>query len=248
MTEPALRIGFAAEGPTDVRVGPGLGDKVIQHGRDWIAEELLSSYRVWAGLEGEPFFDLHLAMRRARDAGLRVHGHIGGLPRSADAGMCLAVLRLFADLPAEQRPQLVVILRDLDQQSDDRRQGALQAKSAYDWPFDVVFAHPDPEIEAWILVGWVPRDEQEHRRLASLRAELGHDPTTAPERLTASTHGARRDIKRVLDGLDVAGDAEQRLFAQTLEVLRERGQTCGLTDYLARLAEVFDRHLGHARD
>lgn len=108
----------------------------------------------------------------------------------------------------------------------------------------ICLALPHPELEAWILNGFEPQDEQERAQLEALTAELGFDPTTSPERLKPGRvhrpddgEPIKRSTKRVLAAL-IAEDDERRLSCwqkTSLETLRERGQNSGLCAFFAEL-------------
>jgi len=99
-----------------------------------------------------------------------------------------------------------------------------------------------------VLAGFAPRDAAERERLTLLRQELGQDPCTASSQITASSHGAKRDIKRVLRLLtegDLAREAE--CWQSTpLSDLRQRGHTNGLAAYLDELVHRIVPLLGSA--
>jgi hypothetical protein len=66
---------------------------------------------------------------------------------------------------------IVVLARDLDGYPN-RRAGLEQVCTGLSWPFAIVAATPEPEIEGWIVSGFVPRNEGEQRSLEQLRHEL----------------------------------------------------------------------------
>jgi hypothetical protein len=100
--------------------------------------------------------------------------------------------------------------------------------------------------ECWILAGFEPRDDAERALLDRERRNLGFDPRSSGEQLTASESGARRDAKRVLAAL-TGGDRDREdacLEEPALAVLEQRGATTGLASYLReveeRLVPLFD--------
>ena len=115
-----------------------------------------------------------------------------------------------------------------------RRCGEVAAAGA-----DFVVGLARPKREAWVLAGFEPESEDERERLKTLGQELGFDPTRKPERLDAGDETAKRSAKRALKSLS-GGDHEREAscWRETpLEVLRERGQACGLAAFLSEVDE-----------
>ena len=61
--------------------------------------------------------------------------------------MWRSVLMLFCR--SEPRPDAVLLVRDLDGYAD-RRAGIEQVRAGFSWPFVVLAATPQPEIEAYL--------------------------------------------------------------------------------------------------
>ena len=118
----------------------------------------------------------------------------------------------------------VLLIRDCDDQPE-RRRGLAQASTrepGHAWPFHVVIGLAHPKREAWVLAGFEPRDPDEHARLTTLRSELGHDPCTSSDQLTARTPGSKRDAKRVVAYCThpvLSGAAIERLNSSDLDEL-----------------------------
>lgn len=101
---------------------------------------------------------------------------------------------------------------------------------------DIAIGVAAPEHEAWVLAGFVARDEAERQALESARKRLGFDPCIYGERLTSKRESDPKDAKRVLR--EVCADPERRraLLAEAdLELLRARGIAIGLTAFLEEL-------------
>jgi hypothetical protein len=157
---------------------------------------------------------------------IRRHGKLGGEP---EIRMWRDVLYLLA--VAQPRPALVVLCRDMDA-APTRFLGMDAARLRDSWPFEVVIAAPDPEIEGWIVAGFQARSDDERRLLAELRKELSFDPTTQSHRLTSRPNDAKTDAKRVLARL-CDSDLERRAECLTdRRRLRERGAANGLGAFL----------------
>lgn len=150
---------------------------------------------------------------------------------------------------------VVVLVWDTDQQRGDRPDGvALARDDARRWArFQIVCGFPDPEREAWVLAGFEPCDDVEHQLLEELHRTLGFSPVVDAVRLRDKTHGALRNIKRVLDVLTRAdADREARCWTDPpLVTLRARGVATGLSAFLdgldASLLPLLDPAAGARR-
>lgn len=162
---------------------------------------------------------------------VKTRGHIAGRPLRPGAAF---VRKLIANALASQ-PSLLIFVKDSD--GDEENQAAIQqVREAFaQHPTPLILAMPHRDAEAWFVAGFAPRNEAERQRLASLRRELGFDPTTEPERLSARPNDAPQDAKRVLRRLL---DLDARSHPLSIEELdRERFHERLLGD-LARLRAV----------
>lgn len=248
-----VNIGIAAESAGDTRVIQSLVDRVLASEIEWVAatfescrgsmEDGLSPCRSWSGVGGSAWLDLHGASDLARERKLRIYGSFDGASGEHDARMFRAAFLLFAE--EDEPPRAVLMARDLDGYPE-RARGFAQAVAAGSWPFVVVGALADPEIEAWLIAAWIPEDESERRRLADLCQELGFNPCTKPERLTSRNEADRKDAKRILGVLTTTGrDATTRWTEVPVAQLESSGAGCGLGDFVrdvrARLVPVVRR-------
>jgi hypothetical protein len=152
----------------------------------------------------------------------------------------------------------VLLVRDMDAQPDTRRRSLEDARADADVPgVAVVLGIAHPKREAWVLNGFVPQDDAERARLRTLRRDLGFDPCTDADRLTATRtpegEQATTNPKRVLDLL-VDGDTGREADcwrATPLATLRTRGKATGLAAFLgeveARLRPLLGPMLGPTR-
>lgn len=206
------RLVVVCEDEGHVRVTTTIADKALSEVEGWVADSL-EHLRRWQGLTEEARWykydpeDAEKLMPVVVD-GVRITGagHIGGEPLKPEASMWRKALMLCADM--SPRPDVVLLVRDLDGYPA-RRDGMTQVVDGIRWPFKVVMATPEPEIEAWWVSGFHPEDAMEEERLRTLTEDLSFNPTTASHRLTSHPNDAPTDAKRVLAALTV-GDEPRR--------------------------------------
>ncbi|MFO0633062.1 MAG: hypothetical protein U0168_09455 [Nannocystaceae bacterium] len=158
------------------------------------------------------------AHQQAKTRGLKLHGKFGAEPAKPDAHMVRAQLALWAldDWPFD----FAVVARDTDGQPA-RLDGARQALRDHPPRKPVVLAYAEPEVEAWVIAGWDPRDEAEQRRLDHVVARLSFDPRRSPDRLTAKRQSDPRDAKAVLGEL-CGGSETEAHWARCTDAPTER--------------------------
>jgi len=218
-------IAFAGEDENHFRVVTALVDDALVTTIDWV-RDALDGCRTWRGLHGaERWYkyapDDAYDLRPVTIGGVTIkpQGRIAGEPLKPEASMWRKVLLLFCH--RDPRPDVVVLARDLDGYPD-RRAGLEQVCTGLSWPFAIVAATPEPEIEGWIVSGFVPRNEAEQRQLEQLRGELSFDPTLHSHRLTSHPNDASTDAKRVLRRL-CNDDPEREHTCLARGVLYPRG-------------------------
>jgi hypothetical protein len=255
MTEPARDvIVLVCEGPTDPRVARGFAERVLQekvgHWDDLTASDI---HPDWQGLRAsENRLEWDNVPREYVNAGLRKrHGHFDGdLPGEPDARAGRKALALVSHF----RPDAfaVVLLRAADDQPE-RLLGLNQARTEHEGqpnPLKVVIGVAKPNREAWVLLGFQPKNDTERNRLEALKQQNSFDPTREPHRLRAKDEGDTRNGKFVLKKLTGNNFArEEPCWSETsLEILQTNGEPCGLKAYLeeveSRLVPVF---LGRSR-
>lgn len=238
--EATVQVAVAAEDWGHYRAATRLADRVIAGKIEWIRDHLADettreSVRRWGIAERErPWTRLKDAYRAAKDRGLPCFGHFDGRPGEPDAAMFRAQLLLFQDEQNKgARIDAVLLVRDVD--DDTRRVGGARQALALRWPFPVIIALARPEIEAWLVAGFVRRTEECGRRLDEDRRRLGFSAPEQPHRLTSKRQGvsdldAKDTIARLCDG---DRNRESLCLEESLDLLRRRGAECGLADYLA---------------
>ncbi|WP_437320332.1 hypothetical protein [Sorangium sp. So ce385] len=236
-------IAVVCEADADRRTACALCDRVLCEAVEWIDAATIDFIRGYHGIRRQDSCLKWTSMKAmARSRHVVAHGFSRGEPREPDAAMAEQALKLLATL--DPPPDAVILMRDADKMSR-RREGFEQARHAQPWRFPVVIGVAHTKRECWILAGYEPRDDAERALLERERKELGFDPRSRAEQLTASEDGAKRDAKRVLHAL-TGGDQEREeacMREPPLAVLKRRGAATGLTAYLdeieARLVPLF---------
>jgi hypothetical protein len=181
----------------------------------------------------------------AEAAGIEAEGFFNGEPGLPDARAARRALRyLRATVP---QLEAVVLIRDQDDQAD-RRGGLDQARREDHEGIVVVVGLAVVEREAWIISGFVPKDEAEQTRLDAERQTLGFNPCERSHELTAGKNNAAlRSPKRVLRQLSGGVfERERQCWAITpLTRLRECGTRNGLVAYLDEVRTRLAPLIGH---
>jgi hypothetical protein len=126
----------------------------------------------------------------------------------------------------------VLLIGDMDGKAANRKLGMEQARLEAEKldDFRIVLGCPDAKREAWVLNGFVAKDQVEQNALDELRQELGFLPVEAAEQLDAKEDLAKRSAKRVLDMLTAGTYERERVcWSETpLDTLEQRGVGTGL--------------------
>jgi hypothetical protein len=221
------------EGQADFIIATELADRVFLREIEWLDESLLDSQRRWCDCapDGTPL-QWRAIPKRARELGIRVHGHFDGQPALPDAQ---ATRRAIAFVLYQfNTVDVVVLIRDMDDQSE-RRNGIDQARVVFSLDSQIVVGVAIPEVETWIISGFEPEDENEQASLESETQKLGKSPNTYSHELTACKNDtALRSPKRVLSVLTHGNwERHRKCWRETpLNVLESRGESNGLKDYL----------------
>lgn len=233
-----LHVAVVCEARADFDLAATLIDRVLCEHLPWLAAHGSAdpARAWWQDASGRPFLVWKEIPEQARQQGVRAHGHFGGEPGAADAHAARLALLLLSR--AAQPPDAVVLLRDTDGDLS-RCQGLQQARTdpQRSWPFPIVLGAAHTKRECWLLCGFDPGDPAEQREHAAVRADLGFDPRTASQQLTAADEAAKRSAKRVLSALSGNDPLrETRCYAETpLDTLRARGGENGLANFLLYL-------------
>jgi len=250
------------EARADFETVAGLVDRVLrEEAPSWITDLLdgpaegAATVRSWvSGPGGQPFFDLHHVKDYARQLGVRVpYGHFDGSPGASGALMARNVFLVAREIARRSLPvDAVLLVWDMDDQGDARRQGLAQARNeAVCWAgFAIILGCPERMREAWVLAGFYPEIESEQTTLDAERQSLGFCPCAKAHCLDAKDEQAKRNPKRVLAALTGGDrDPEARCWtAASLPVRRARGEGSGLHAFLDEVAQTLIPLLTRASD
>lgn len=231
----SVRLGVACEDQGHFSAVTLLVDAALLVAHTWLSD-VIDEHRSWCGLrEDQSWYKYSPSdaydVRPVVIDGVRIAGTatIAGKRVEPEAGMWRKVLLLFYH--CEPRPDVVLLVRDMDGYRD-RRDGMEQVRNDLPWPFPVVIAAPEPEIEAWHVAGFVPADAKERNALKGLRQRLSFDPALQSHRLTSHPNDAATDAKRVLDALCGDDLDRRRRCLADLGLLRQRGIANGASAFL----------------
>lgn len=223
----------------DLRMAARLADRVLcaVPRLDWLEDGGLDSVREWRGVPGSvhPEFVKWSAVGSLFDAAKlhARHGHFDGKkgwPYAHQAHK--AILLLVRTRPA---PHAIVLALDSDD-DDKRLLGLRQARDSFPAPDRdrIVIAFVKTKRECWLLAGFDPVNDEERELLGEVKSECGFDPVAESQMLTAtsSSHGAKRNAKRVFSAL-TRGDAQraEACLETDLAKLETRGRGNGLAEY-----------------
>lgn len=235
-----------SEAREDFEVATGLADRMAHHSSrvpDWVRADL-DTFRRWIGADGEPssftpWKKLNAVARKRR----AVHKH--GYRRERLGSGCAEVEKAIAlTLYRKPQPDGLLLIRDADKM--DRRQAyevaVREARKRYPG-FWVCIGIPRPELEAWLLNGFEPKNEEEEKRLNKQKQVLGCDPRVDSDTLKSGAEFVNgqpvlRNVKNIFKALIEEKDTERRAVCwkeTDLETLRDRGKSSGLDAYLTEL-------------
>jgi len=265
MADLPLRWVVVCEHESDAVIASGLADRLALEPAEgvpvWVREDL-DTYRRWSGDDADPEgrrLRWTGVKERARALGISPHGYgragVEGIESVEIRKVVAVVTRKGAALPAG-----MLLVRDTDANPDRRRSyrtsvDALSAASSgAASPMRVVLALPHPEMEAWLLAGFDPSDDDERDRLKAVRARLGMDPRERSHELnpgrTATDAGrVKNSTKNALDDLCADDhDRKRRCWeGASIAVLRKRGEHNGLVEFLDGVVTQYVASLKGAR-
>jgi hypothetical protein len=238
------------ESSADARTATKLVERVLAEKIDWLEPEMLQHLFVWSGLEENTehscWKDLNSIISRAKESGIPIPkflGHRQNRGIKADGAAALKILNLVSCLQKKRQIKAVIFIRDLDNQPE-RKEGIEQARSEYSDrqpKLTIVIGTANRMREAWVLNGFVASNEREKQIIEEIKAQLTFDPCEESHRLHSKKEEAERmrNAKVVLEKL-TGGDFERERICweeTSLELLKTRGVSTGLTDYLNEIKE-----------
>jgi hypothetical protein len=227
-----LSLVVVCEARADFETASVLADRLICESIDWIEPDSLDYHRRYDGHDSDrPFLTWARLEELAKEASIRPRGFIEGQPADLDAAQAQrALIYIKAKLPATEA---VLLVRD-DDREKVRRRGLEQARAASSMRECIIIGLAHTKRECWVLAGFEARNDQERDLLAEVREELGFDPCTRAEELTAKHDHDKRSAKGVLKRLVQSNhEREASCWKHTpLQLLRDRGESTGLRDYL----------------
>jgi hypothetical protein len=253
-----IRIAVVCEARADYAIASALCDRVIWqvpwiHNEDYYFAERgerfspanQESIREYQEYEQQPFvlWKRLKALQENKPSGFgahKFHGRFNGNPGAADSQMTRYALLFLG----EQRPppQAILFIRDSDN-DESRRAGMEQARDEYKargGKIAIVIGLASPKRECWVLHGFLPKNDEETKRLQSESKALTFDPVKYPERLNAKDDGSLRDAKRLLDTLtEHSWERQETCWLETpLHALHSLGHNTGLTAYLNEVEKL----------
>jgi hypothetical protein len=176
---------------------------------------------------------------------------------SGNAALAYVAVRLACLAPVEGDRALLLSF-DVDRHPPEEccAPGVLAALQSAEAPLGVLVAEAQPEFDAWVISGFLPKDAGERSLLEGERRRLeeaGHtfDPVTEPHKLTSTLPGDPRDAKAMcarllrLEGQAVPTDGRVReCLDAPLETLLTNGAEAGIRGLLSEVVAVLLPLLG----
>jgi hypothetical protein len=239
-----LNVVWFCETPRDFTIASNLFDRVLT---DWgppgVAEAMQSepdAVRSWVKDDTEqPYFALRRLDQYASAFGLRLpHAGFRAHPSASSRLSAETVFSLSRRLADAGRIDVVVVVWNLSSGGHDELAALQRMHRITQGSPDcrIVWAHPNPNIDAWALTGYQPQNDTERAELAALEQQLGFDPRLSPDQLLTVSSVAVRDVLRKLSHDNTA--REQSCWQRApLDVLWRRGDPSGLRAYLSQLQD-----------
>lgn len=242
------------ESAADARTATKLAERILVEKVDWLEDENLQYCLQWSGLQNGTQHSCWSDVKKIIDDAkeqlkykpARFLGHDSkGVPLKADGAASIKVLNLVRFLQRTRQIRAVLLIRDLDNQPEQRREGLEQARSEHinrQPQLEIVIGAANPKREAWVLNGFEPSNEGEKQILQEIKTILHFDPCTESHQLRSTSREERdriRNPKVVVEKLTGGNmEREQQCWEDTsLELLRERGIHTGLTDYIREVEQ-----------
>ncbi len=227
------------ESRADAETSTKLAQRVILEKVEWLEPETINHLIQWSGLEKSTEYScwknisdiIEHFSTEFNFPRIRSNGRL-----KTDGKAARKVMKLISFLQYKQKRDIkaVVFIRDLDNKPR-RREDLNQARAEYTGQpkLEIVIGTADRMREAWVLNGFMPSNPDEEKIFKEITVALTFDPCIEAHRLRSNLSDERDPkvvVKKLTDG-DFS--REQQCWEETsLEVLRSRGKSTGLTDYL----------------
>jgi hypothetical protein len=231
------------ESRADEEISTKLAERVLLEKVDWLKEleeDTLRDLIKWRGLDLSTkcsrWCDIDAIIEHISNEGKFKFPMIRGKTDRKPARKVMKFIS-FLQYKLKRDIKAVIFIRDLDNEPK-RREYIGQARSEYEGELEIVIGTPDRMREAWVLNGFMPLNPEEEKTLKEITKKLNFNPCTEAHRLR-STSSDERDPKVVVKKLtDGDYSREQQCWEETnLEILRSRGKSTGLTDYLDEIGQ-----------
>jgi hypothetical protein len=237
------------ESRADAETATKLAERVLLEKIEWLNHdyEQLQYYFQWSGLKENTEYScwtrlddlIKLFSSEFNFPKIRSHGKL-----KTDGQAARKVIKLISFLRYKLKRNIkaVIFIRDLDNQPE-RRNDVEQARlEQEDKSFKVIIGMADRMRESWVLNGFIPLNLGEEQILQEIKDGLTFDPCKDSQRLRSNSfeHPDRERnpkvvVKRLTDDNRLR---EQKCWEETsLELLRQRSENTGLTDYLNEIEE-----------
>jgi len=193
------------ESSADARTATKLAERLLVEKVEWLEHETLQYYFQWSGLqentEHSCWQDINQIIQNLKQSlGFRPprylgHGKDGAL--KADGAAAIKILNLVRFLQKTRQIKAVLLIRDLDNQSE-RREGIEQARSEHinrQPKLEIIIGTADRMREAWVLNGFIPSNQQEKQILQEITTELRFNPCDESHRLCSNSWEERDRLR-----------------------------------------------------
>ncbi|MDP3277746.1 MAG: hypothetical protein Q8Q09_21360 [Deltaproteobacteria bacterium] len=247
------RFLLCAEDSLSALLARDLCDRVLREraAHEWLRAlcepAMIEAQRVWVGLNGHAWWADRMALDRAVEAhglDIAVRDPVTGR-RVAPHGKALMAFKAARVAEVLEDIALAVVAADTDGIRDEKQSFA-HGLALREPRIAVLCAAIERESEAWVISGFVARNNAERDDLRAITEALGFDPTLHSERLMSDRAHDVRDAKRVARALfERSGGAIARnerfcaCWQETdLDTLIARGQHNGMSRFIADILRI----------
>ncbi|MDJ0514737.1 MAG: hypothetical protein QNJ74_00270 [Trichodesmium sp. MO_231.B1] len=230
------------ESSADARTATKLGDRLLVEKVDWLEAEQLRDFFHWSGLEENTEHSCWKDIKRIiENSGVKIPKTRRGKSgvTKTDGAAARKILNFVSYLQKTRQIKAVIFIRDLDNQPERKENiEKVRSEDSDRQPqVAIVMGMANRNREAWVLNGFIALNTSEEKILEEIKAQLTFDPCEESHRLRSNSKAEperMRNPKVVLEKLTGADfERERKCWEETdLEILRNRGVSTGLTDYI----------------